>query len=68
MYISHSESTGRLGDTCLHAWEVLGEILKSEEAQDIVCDIGMYVGFAVMFDTSTNHDHTQAGDAQERYL
>ena len=31
------------GDTCLHAWEVLGDILKSEEAKDIVCDIGMSV-------------------------
>ena len=31
------------GDTCLHSWEVLAEILKSEEAKDIVCDIGMYV-------------------------
>ena len=31
------------GDTCLHEWEVLGDILKSEEAKDIVCDIGMSV-------------------------
>ncbi len=29
------------GDTILHSWEVLADILQSEEAQDIVCDIGM---------------------------
>jgi NAD+ synthase (glutamine-hydrolysing) len=29
------------GDTMMHSWEVLGEILKSEEAQCIVCDVGM---------------------------
>jgi NAD+ synthase (glutamine-hydrolysing) len=29
------------GDTMLHSWEVLCEILKSQEAQGIVCDIGM---------------------------
>ena len=33
-----------LGDTCLHSWEVLAEILKSEEAKGIVCDIGMSAG------------------------
>jgi NAD+ synthase (glutamine-hydrolysing) len=31
------------GDTVLHSWEVLAKILTSEEAQGIVCDIGMYV-------------------------
>ncbi len=31
------------GDTGLHAWEVLAEILKSDEAKGIVCDIGMSV-------------------------
>ncbi|KAH8103877.1 glutamine-dependent NAD(+) synthetase with GAT domain-containing protein [Cristinia sonorae] len=31
------------GDTCLHSWEVLATILKAEEAQGIVCDIGMPV-------------------------
>ncbi|ODN97035.1 NAD+ synthetase [Cryptococcus amylolentus CBS 6273] len=29
------------GDTNLHSWEVLATILQSEEAQGIVCDIGM---------------------------
>ncbi|ORY31916.1 hypothetical protein BCR39DRAFT_524532 [Naematelia encephala] len=29
------------GDTFLHSWEMLATILQSEEAQDIVCDIGM---------------------------
>ncbi|KAG0167386.1 glutamine-dependent NAD(+) synthetase [Apophysomyces sp. BC1034] len=31
------------GDTYLHSWEVLASILKSEEAKDIVLDIGMPV-------------------------
>lgn len=31
------------GDTCLHSWEVLAKILTSEEAQGIVCDVGMPV-------------------------
>ncbi|THU97748.1 glutamine-dependent NAD(+) synthetase with GAT domain-containing protein [Dendrothele bispora CBS 962.96] len=31
------------GDTVLHSWEVLAKILASEEAMDIVCDIGMPV-------------------------
>ncbi|GBE86272.1 Glutamine-dependent NAD(+) synthetase [Sparassis crispa] len=31
------------GDTALHSWEVLAKILESEEAEDIVCDIGMPV-------------------------
>ncbi|KDQ51052.1 hypothetical protein JAAARDRAFT_41517 [Jaapia argillacea MUCL 33604] len=31
------------GDTILHSWEVLAKILASEEATDIVCDIGMPV-------------------------
>ncbi|KAK7466402.1 glutamine-dependent NAD(+) synthetase [Stygiomarasmius scandens] len=31
------------GDTVLHSWEVLAKILASEEATDIVCDIGMPV-------------------------
>ncbi|KAL7414937.1 hypothetical protein BDY24DRAFT_385103 [Mrakia frigida] len=29
------------GDTMLHSWEVLAEIIDSEIAQDIVCDVGM---------------------------
>lgn len=31
------------GDTILHSWEVLVQILQSEEAKGIVCDIGMWV-------------------------
>ncbi|KAI0322768.1 glutamine-dependent NAD synthetase with GAT domain-containing protein [Amylostereum chailletii] len=31
------------GDTVLHSWEVLAKILVSDEAKDIVCDIGMPV-------------------------
>ncbi|KAF7308596.1 Glutamine-dependent NAD(+) synthetase [Mycena chlorophos] len=31
------------GDTVLHSWEVLAKILSSEEAQGIVCDVGMPV-------------------------
>ncbi|KAI7899195.1 uncharacterized protein BX663DRAFT_538097 [Cokeromyces recurvatus] len=31
------------GDTYLHSWEVLAEILKSEEAKDMILDIGMPV-------------------------
>ncbi|KAJ6493647.1 hypothetical protein C8R47DRAFT_1176603 [Mycena vitilis] len=31
------------GDTVLHSWEVLAKILTSEEAQGIVCDVGMPV-------------------------
>lgn len=27
----------------LHSWEVLQEIINSEVAQDIVCDVGMCV-------------------------
>jgi hypothetical protein len=29
------------GDTVLHSWEILAQILQSEEAQGIICDIGM---------------------------
>ncbi|KAI8084031.1 uncharacterized protein B0P05DRAFT_535923 [Gilbertella persicaria] len=31
------------GDTYLHAWEVLAEILKSDEAKNMILDIGMPV-------------------------
>jgi hypothetical protein len=31
------------GDTILHSWEVLSQILQSDDAKGIVCDIGMYV-------------------------
>ncbi|KAF7731462.1 glutamine-dependent NAD(+) synthetase [Apophysomyces ossiformis] len=31
------------GDTYLHSWEVLAEILKSDEAKDMILDIGMPV-------------------------
>jgi NAD+ synthase (glutamine-hydrolysing) len=29
------------GDIMLHSWEVLADILKSEDTKGIVCDIGM---------------------------
>ncbi|CED83047.1 glutamine-dependent nad synthetase with gat domain-containing protein [Phaffia rhodozyma] len=29
------------GDTMMHSWEVLADIIDSEDAQDIVCDVGM---------------------------
>lgn len=29
------------GDTYLHSWEVLASILQSEEAKDMILDIGM---------------------------
>ena len=32
-----------VGDTYLHSWEVLAQILQHEECQDILLDIGMYV-------------------------
>ena len=33
----------RVGDTYLHSWEVLAQILEHEECQDILLDVGMYV-------------------------
>lgn len=30
-----------VGDTYLHSWEVLAEIIKSDEAKDMILDIGM---------------------------
>ncbi|KAI9366158.1 hypothetical protein DFJ73DRAFT_807297 [Zopfochytrium polystomum] len=32
-------------DTYMHSWEVLAELLKSDECSDIVCDVGMPVMF-----------------------
>ena len=32
----------RAGDTVLHSWEVLANILSSDKTADILCDIGMY--------------------------
>jgi hypothetical protein len=29
------------GDTELHSWEVLCELLKNKEARGIMCDVGM---------------------------
>jgi len=29
------------GDTVLHSWEVLANILSSDKTADILCDIGM---------------------------
>jgi NAD+ synthase (glutamine-hydrolysing) len=31
------------GDTVLHSWEVLANILSSDKTLGILCDIGMYV-------------------------
>lgn len=31
------------GDTVLHSWEILGQILENEVSKDIVCDVGMSV-------------------------
>ncbi|OBZ66727.1 Glutamine-dependent NAD(+) synthetase [Grifola frondosa] len=39
----HAVLTFETGDTNLHSWEVLAKILDSEEAQGIVCDVGMPV-------------------------
>jgi len=30
-----------IGDTYLHSWEILAKIMKSDEAQNILVDIGM---------------------------
>jgi NAD+ synthase (glutamine-hydrolysing) len=30
-----------LGDTYLHSWEMMSKILQSEEAKNILLDIGM---------------------------
>lgn len=38
-----TRSRCKAGDTQLHSWEVLAKIIESDEAQDILCDIGMYV-------------------------
>jgi NAD+ synthase (glutamine-hydrolysing) len=32
-----------LGDTILHSWEILAQLLQNEQTRDIVCDIGMCV-------------------------
>lgn len=29
-------------DTFQHSWEVLAEIMKSDDVKDLLCDIGMY--------------------------
>lgn len=31
-----------IGDTYLHSWEVLGQILTSKEAEGMLLDVGMY--------------------------
>ena len=33
------------GDTVLHSWEVLANILSSDKTANILCDIGMYGSF-----------------------
>jgi hypothetical protein len=51
----------------LHPWEVLANILSSDKIADIVCDIGMYGCFLLLYASETNaRTHTQAGDAQKR--
>lgn len=35
----------------MHSWEVLVKILESDEAQDIVVDVGMYAAVASMAGT-----------------
>lgn len=32
-----------VGDTILHSWEILAQLLQNEQTRDIVCDIGMCV-------------------------
>jgi NAD+ synthase (glutamine-hydrolysing) len=60
------------GDTVMHSWEVLSKILHSEEAKDIVCDIGMYVYHASPPSSSSSHVLTlllmKARKSQERHL
>jgi predicted amidohydrolase len=56
------------GDTVLHSWEVLGKILQSEEAQDIVCDIGMCVLVRLRIHASVTIEPLKAGHTQERDL
>lgn len=36
-----------IGDTYLHSWEVLGQILTSKEAEGMLLDVGMYATFTV---------------------
>ena len=41
--ITDDVSCDLVGDTVLHSWEVLANILSADKTTDIVCDIGMYV-------------------------
>lgn len=37
----HEYLLAYVGDTYLHSWEVLAEIIKCDEAKDMILDIGM---------------------------
>lgn len=39
---THCGTVCVVADTFQHAWEVLLEILRSPDTQDMLCDIGMY--------------------------
>lgn len=49
------------GDTTLHAWEVLAQILQSHEAQDILLDVGMYARARLSCRSQAEQFFTQAG-------
>lgn len=40
---SLTQTSFNLGDTILHSWEILGQILQNEVNHNIVCDVGMSV-------------------------
>lgn len=56
------------GDTVLHSWEVLAKILGSEEAEGVVCDIGMCVHSSLSLSRRVPLTNSQAGDPQKREL
>lgn len=55
------------GDTVLHSWEVMAKILASEEAEGILCDIGMYVNSTLLW-LADQMLSNQARYSQERDL
>ena len=46
------------GDTVLHSWEVLANILSSDKIADILCDIGMYDDFSFCCADNDDASHT----------
>ena len=51
-------------DTLLHSFQILAELLRAPETQDIICDVGMYVHTHTHTHTHTHihthtHTHTQ---------